>query len=430
MATIKYLLQSKSDSSPIYLRLSINRKTSLKRKTGLIINSKDWSESTSLPKQTEAKNKSRISTLRKLEYKILDKLNDDFSRGVSIDGNWLSYNIDLHFERISDANISEHVLDVIKEIADNADTRINSKGGIGLSKSRIQAYNRLSELFNQFQGRKNLKIKELNKTVFNSFKKWLKKDKKYSDTYTFKKISDLKTVCKISREFGVTTSDDIDIIKTPQAKAYEEDMDVITLTFEDLEKIEKAKLISDKHINARKWLILGCYTGQRGKDLINKIVEKNFQMYGKNRVIKITQKKGNKHVIIPVLPKVEEIYLKGLPKYESLQKLNLYYKEIGIIAELNEMVLGRLQDPETKRGVKKIRPKHKYISTHIGRRSFASNYYGKIPTPLLMRVTQHAKESTFLTYINQSDDSHVDAFLEYFNKSEITDSNNDNIQSS
>jgi integrase len=153
-------------------------------------------------------------------------------------------------------------------------------------------------------------------------------------------------------------------------------------------------------------------------------------MYGKNRVIKITQKKGNKHVIIPVLPKVEEIYQKGLPKYESLQKLNLYYKEIGELAGINEMVMGRLQDPKTKRGVKKIRPKHKYISTHIGRRSFASNYYGKIPTPLLMRVTQHAKESTFLTYINQSDDSHVDAFLEYFNKSEITDSNNDNIQSS
>ena len=32
-------------------------------------------------------------------------------------------------------------------------------------------------------------------------------------------------------------------------------------------------------------------------------------------------------------------------------------------------------------------------------RSFASNYYGKIETPLLMNITGHTKESTFLTYI-------------------------------
>ena len=37
--------------------------------------------------------------------------------------------------------------------------------------------------------------------------------------------------------------------------------------------------------------------------------------------------------------------------------------------------------------------------THIMQRSFASNYYGKIETPLLMNITGHTKESTFLTYI-------------------------------
>jgi hypothetical protein len=33
------------------------------------------------------------------------------------------------------------------------------------------------------------------------------------------------------------------------------------------------------------------------------------------------------------------------------------------------------------------------------RRSFASNYYGKIETPLLMNITGHSKERIFLTYI-------------------------------
>ena len=51
-----------------------------------------------------------------------------------------------------------------------------------------------------------------------------------------------------------------------------------------------------------------------------------------------------------------------------------------------------------------------YISTHIGRRSFASNFYGNIPTPTIIKVTGHSKEETFLKYINKSDNSHLDSF--------------------
>jgi len=48
------------------------------------------------------------------------------------------------------------------------------------------------------------------------------------------------------------------------------------------------------------------------------------------------------------------------------------------------------------------------------RRSFASNYYGKIETPLLMNITGHTKESTFLTYIgtHQNKDELTDLFME------------------
>ena len=49
MATIKYLLQSKANSTPIYLRLSLGRNKTLKRKTGLIIDPKYWSSKTGFP---------------------------------------------------------------------------------------------------------------------------------------------------------------------------------------------------------------------------------------------------------------------------------------------------------------------------------------------------------------------------------------------
>ena len=46
------------------------------------------------------------------------------------------------------------------------------------------------------------------------------------------------------------------------------------------------------------------------------------------------------------------------------------------------------------------------------RRSFASNYYGKIETPLLMNITGHSKESTFLSlYWNPSKQGCVSRFI-------------------
>lgn len=105
-----------------------------------------------------------------------------------------------------------------------------------------------------------------------------------------------------------------------------------------------------------------------------------------------------------------------------MQKLNKHFKEIGKLVGLNKLVMGRVIEVETKgkkRGVKKLRPKYQYISTHIGRRTFASNHYGKIPTPIIMRVTGHSKESTFLGYINQTDDSHIDTFLDYYKTKEL-----------
>lgn len=48
------------------------------------------------------------------------------------------------------------------------------------------------------------------------------------------------------------------------------------------------------------------------------------------------------------------------------------------------------------------------------RRSFATNHFGKVPTPLLMEITGHTKETTFLSYIGRSanKDHYADAFTE------------------
>ena len=98
MATIKFLLQSKSDNAPIYLRLSVNRSISLKRKTGLFINPKDWSVATGLPKQNTSSNKNLSTKLTGLSNGIIKRLNDANSQGITLNGDWLEDAIDLHFD--------------------------------------------------------------------------------------------------------------------------------------------------------------------------------------------------------------------------------------------------------------------------------------------------------------------------------------------
>lgn len=44
-------------------------------------------------------------------------------------------------------------------------------------------------------------------------------------------------------------------------------------------------------------------------------------------------------------------------------------------------------------------PKHELVSSHICRRSFATNLYGKIDTLTIMKITGHQTEKQFLNYI-------------------------------
>ena len=220
-----------------------------------------------------------------------------------------------------------------------------------------------------------------------------------------------------SRGYHIRLSSDL--LGGKRVETYDDDMNVITLTEKEIEQIENIHLKNEALINARKWLILACFTGQRGDTLLNRITKDSFKEYGKDLKIEIKQKKGNTTVNIPVLPKVKAIYEKGLPYKISTQKFNKHIKTICEMAEINDLVLGRKRNKETNRNEKKLRPKFEYISSHTGRRTFATLHYGKIPTPLLMKVTGHKKESTFLKYINQDEDKHVEVLLDYYRKKEL-----------
>jgi len=48
------------------------------------------------------------------------------------------------------------------------------------------------------------------------------------------------------------------------------------------------------------------------------------------------------------------------------------------------------------------------------RRSFATNHFGKIPTPIIMAATGHKSESSFLKYIDKGRAEMVSMLAEYW----------------
>jgi len=65
-----------------------------------------------------------------------------------------------------------------------------------------------------------------------------------------------------------------------------------------------------------------------------------------------------------------------------------------------------------------IFPKYQLLSSHELRRSFATNHYEKIPTPILMKLTGHSRESTFLEYVgkNANMDAYADILMDALSK--------------
>jgi len=103
------------------------------------------------------------------------------------------------------------------------------------------------------------------------------------------------------------------------------------------------------------------------------------------------------------------------------QKYNGYLKEVCKIAEVNEPTKGRklinigTKENPVYRYKTDVYLKYELISSHVGRRSFATNFYGKIPTTYLIYFTGHSTEAMFLNYIGKSNKDLALEVSDYFN---------------
>ncbi|PKA97356.1 site-specific recombinase XerD [Flavobacteriaceae bacterium MAR_2009_75] len=228
----------------------------------------------------------------------------------------------------------------------------------------------------------------------------------YSKATTQRELGYIKTLCKFAKVKGLDTHNELINLKLKK-----ESIRGPYLSFEELDKIKNAPLEHEYQENARDWLLISCYTGQRVSDFLRFTSEMLREEKGK-LLLEFKQKKTQKLMTIPVLPEVKEVLEKregNFPRPLSDQRYNEYIKEVCQEAKLFKKIKGKKKvnlDPESKKGkfraIEGMFPKWELVSSHIGRRSFCTNYYGIIPTNFLMYISGHSTESIFLDYIGKS----------------------------
>ncbi|MCM8568879.1 site-specific integrase [Gramella jeungdoensis] len=412
MATVKYRIRGKSkQNTSIYIYLSTGRGNFVEVASGFTVNSKDWSKTTNKPKQNSEENRKTFSDLNKLEKFIYDEVNDANSKGVLIDAYWLRQKINECFKRVKKTDntlLTNH----IQFIIDNANTRkIKGSDKIGLSERRVLGYKSFLKVIQDYEKviKKKIHFLDINKPFVNKFTNWLLNTRNYATNYAGKIVDNLKTVALDAKSMDIDCNPYVNKIESFRER--NQDRYIVTLSFEELEKIRKADLENEALINARKWLLIGCEIGQRASDLL-RLTKEDIRYSKGSYYIDIEQKKTGKNVTIGVIaPHVIEIIENGFPYPVSSQKLNKHIKKVCEKAEITEKIEGKKYDKESGRKKLKKYRKCDLITSHCFRRSFATNYYKKIPTPILINITGHSKESLFLEYINRREDKDENANL-------------------
>ena len=410
MASISLILQSKKSPAVIYIRFRDGRSLDIKAKTNYHIDPINWDNEEQRPIKKALKDihiANLDTDLSTLKTNILRDYNK--SKGIKvINALWLKDFI----------NPSKEENKYPDKLIDYINTFIEFKK-LDVKKSSISKCNVIKQLLIRYQEHTKiiLYIRDINIKFKIEFENYCLSIG-YAPNTTSRNIRFIKTFCRHAKANGVETHYQLDSIKAKYYKVENIYLDEKEITA--IEQIESKKLTEGLE-NARDWLLISCYCGQRVSDFLR--FDKSMIRYEKNKagdlkpLIEFTQVKTEKIMTIPLHKKIIEIMKKyggNFPTKISDQKYNRHIKIVCEKAKIEQPIHGILFDHEIKVKVEKDYPKWKLVSSHIGRRSFATNNYGFIPTSFLMHITGHSTEATFLTYIGKSNKDLAMELTNYF----------------
>ena len=419
MATVSFLYRSTKSNGLITVRLQFNSGSSqrqLECKTRIFITRENW-------KYVQARRRTKDAQLRSIVLKTKREIDEiehyilncfHLTELCAIDKSWLSAVVKDYYD--PDSKNSSIPTSLVDYIDYYLDTSQNELAPATLRKFKTLR-NRLSDFENDTG--ETLKISDVNSRFKHDYETYMLKQA-YSPTYILKHFRCLKTVCNHASRRGLSISTELDELRIKTSRDIP-----ITFNSKELELIKSLKNIPAYLDNARDWLLISCYTGQRVSDFMSfnpAMLRDLTTTNGLQRTFIIfTQNKTEKEMLFPLPSEVKEILNKRkgeFPKPISEQVYNRYIKEVsrraGIVSEIDGSKVESIEKLG-KRKVKGVYPKWMLVSSHIGRRTFATQKYGDIPLTLLKQLTGHSSESQLLTYIGKKEADLATQLAEYIN---------------
>lgn len=410
MATVNYKISKNAAKDPtkIYVRFK-DMGIDIQTPTSITVNKKHWSDTKQKVKSTSDSDGYRDDAnkqLDELKAKIFSQFNLDQHKGKNFNIQWLKDLILVFNNRHTSTSTDKEIfLTPFGDFyAENSKERINPNTGKKLSNRTYQDYqnsvNKLKD-YELILGTK-IRLDEVNLVFHKHFTDYLRSSQKLGENTIGGVIDNIKAITKDAERYGYKVCSDYKLreFNSPSAKTTD-----IYFNENEIDEIKNHDFEIDGYLdNARDWLIIGLWTGLRISDFL-KLKKEDYS----DGFIQNNNFKTGIPVIIPIHPDVQQVLNKrdgNLPRAISDQNFNDFIKtvakEVGItqVTEGSKMKMV-LKEDKTKvsRKVRGKFPKFELVTSHICRRSFATNLYGKIDTLTIMKITGHTTEKQFLDYV-------------------------------
>jgi integrase len=421
-----FIVKGKNINSTIHIQFWDSDRINQKKKTGLSVNFDDWSKSKQEVKHTITNPQKDFinDKLRKLKDFVFSEYNIDYNSNNTISASWLKEKINKFFNRTEkNESYKTYFLDWITLFIENAPT--TTYKGNPITKRAIQNYNSVKTKLLNFEKYSNskLRLQDINLNFYNSFLLYCRNVERLNDNSFGSQISNIKKWCKLIDNEGLPISKEY---LNTEFRALTNTTKDIYLNDAEINKIYNFDFSYNETLNnVRDTFVIGLRSGLRIGDLMQLKTQNIDGDY-----IKIITKKTNKEVVIPIINEIEAILKtrNGIfPPTVAEQTFNEYIKEICKIVGINELVEGAkvvskkndadyfgssIKLKNTNRKQSGIYPKYELVTSHICRRSFITNLYGKTDNRSIMATSGHTTERIFENYIKTTPTEHADKIRE------------------
>jgi integrase len=400
MASVKYFMKN---NPSIYVRFSNGRMFDVTASTNISVDPKYWDNRYQKIKNVIAiPNRDKINEkLALLKLYVVNQFNESYILGETIDKQWLDTTIKIFFKRPEKEGIEGkhfvYLSDFSKWWLEQKSGKYKVSSNKYMDEATKKQYEQAIENLIEFEGRTKVRLKDTDTLFFDQFSSFLTNDMDYAHATAKRKIGRIKFFCARAEQENVKVHKGYKSIVYIEKK--EVDYKHPYLNEDEIKKVfEYTSEKSHLNITRDNWII-GLWTGLRVSDFLTRLDMSNID----GDFLEIRTKKTKTSVAIPLHWQVKEVlkrYNGNLPPKINEQDFNDYIKDIAKELKFNDIMLGGIPKKENDRIRKKIDkyPKWMLITSHICRRSFCTNLFGKVPNQVIMDIAGWSNEKQMYSY--------------------------------